>query len=379
MLIHGYVTPILLLCAITPLVKDQTGKIEDSSNYRGIGIGSLLLKILDWVVLIINEKELQNDENQFGFQKGSSTSMCTWTVIETVNFFKRSGSPVFASLLDYRKAFDLVNHQKLFQILIKRKVGLVFIRILIIIYLHQRCYVKWQHVRSYSFKVTNGTRQGSVFSPQGGFGCYLDPLLKELRDSSFGCRIGAHWYGALAYADDLILLAPSVQSLQNMVKICQDHASKNDLLFSSDPDPEKSKTICVAFNCQDKKKLADIYLDDNALPWKESAKHIGNILQENGTMDKDLKVKRAKFIQTCMAQNDEFECLDMESQIKLLNIYNSHFTGSSLWNFDSENFKQLIRSWNVNLRVISNLPMQTHSYLIAVSYTHLTLPTKRIV
>ena len=81
-------------------------------------------------------------------------------------------------------------------------------------------------------------------------------------------------------------------------------------------------------------------------------------------MDKDLKVKRAQFIQTCMAQNDEFECLDMESQIKLLNIYNSHFTGSSLWNFDSENFKQLIRSWNVNLRVISNLPMQTHTYLI---------------
>ena len=63
----------------------------------------------------------------------------------------------------------------------------------------------------------------------------------------------------------------------------------------------------MAFNCQDKDKLSE---DGNKLPWKESAKHIGNYLHENGTMDKDVQVKRAQFIQTCMEQNDEFECLD---------------------------------------------------------------------
>ena len=61
------------------------------------------------------------------------------------------------------------------------------------------CYVKWDHTRSLS--VINGTRQGSVFSPKGGFACYLDPLLDRLRNSGYGCRIGSHWYGALAYAD----------------------------------------------------------------------------------------------------------------------------------------------------------------------------------
>ena len=58
-----------------------------------------------------------------------------------------------------------------------------------------------------------------------------------------------------------------------------------------------------------------------------------------------------------MNLNDEFECLDRGSQIKLLNIYNSHFTGSSLWNFGSETFKQLQKSWNVNLRIVCNLPL----------------------
>ena len=134
---------VLLMCAISPIIKDSKGKLDDSGNYRGIGIGSLILKIVDWIMLIVNEKELKNDENQFGFQDSSSTTMCTWTVIEVVNYYKRKGSSVFACLLDYRKAFDLVNHVKLFKILKSRKISLIFLRLLIVIYLYQRCYLKW--------------------------------------------------------------------------------------------------------------------------------------------------------------------------------------------------------------------------------------------
>ena len=116
---------------------------HSSDNYRGIGLGSLILKIYDWILLIVNKEQLENDINQFGFQEEASTSMCTWAVIETVDFFKRSGSPVYACLLDYRKAFDLVKHQKI-------------VRLIIIIYLYQKYYVKWDHKRSYSFSVTKG-------------------------------------------------------------------------------------------------------------------------------------------------------------------------------------------------------------------------------
>ena len=65
-----------------------------------------------------------------------------------------------------------------------------------------------------------------------------------------------------------------------------------------------------------------------------------------------------------MSQNIEFECLAIESQIKLLNIYNSHFTGSNLWEFESETVQQLINSWNVNIRIICKLPIETHKYIV---------------
>ena len=104
-------------------------------------------------------------------------------------------------------------------------------------------------------------------------------------------------------------MSPTITGLQEMANICQVHAKENDLLFSSDPDPEKSKTMCIAFNCPNKESIASITLDDNKLPWKTFAKHIGNILHENGTMDKDIQTKRAKFIDVCQNLNTEFDTL----------------------------------------------------------------------
>ena len=76
----------------------------------------------------------------------------------------------------------------------------------------------------------------------------------------FGCTIGTHFYGAVAYADDVLIMSPSVQGLQEMVNICQQHAEDNSLVFSTDLDPRKSKTMCLAFNCDTRDNLASIQL-----------------------------------------------------------------------------------------------------------------------
>ena len=57
--------------------------------------------------------------------------MCTWTAIEVINFFVNRGSTVYACLLDYRKAFDLVNHRIMFKNLLARNVSPIYIRIMI--------------------------------------------------------------------------------------------------------------------------------------------------------------------------------------------------------------------------------------------------------
>ena len=364
-LIHGVISASLLVCAIILLIKDKRGATDDSGNYRGIALSSVLLKVFDWIVLLLFDGKLQNDPNQFGYQTESSANMCTWTVIETVNYFTNRGSTVYACLLDYRKAFDFCNHVIMFKNLINRKINMVFIRLMITMYLHQSCYIKWQQARSYSFSVTNGTRQGGVFSPRGGFATYLDPLLADLRTSGYGCRIAGHWLGGLALADDVILLSLSVQGLQNLVNICSDHARATDLVFSTDTkNPEKSKTMCIAFNCKNKEKLGTIRLNGDVLPWKDKVNHLGYTLSSDCSSANDVMEKRASFISRVYSLNQEFSFATPETRLQMCRLYNTAFYGSNCWEFSSEQLEKFSKTWNVNLRIMFELPRETHSWIV---------------
>ena len=53
-----------------------------------------------------------------------------------------------------------------------------------------------------------------------------------------------------------------------------------------------------------------------------------------------------------------------ECQLRLFRIYNTHFTGSCLWDFSGQMTNKLWNSYNVNLRIIFDLPYDTHSFII---------------
>ena len=257
----------------------------------------------------------------------------------------------------------MINHVKMFEILIARRVNLLFIRLMIVIYLLQRCYIRWQETRSYSFSVTNGTRQGSVFSPRGGFACYLDTLLMELKDSGHGCSIGQHWYGALALADDVLLLATNLQSLQEMIKVCEEHAKEYDNTFSTDPNPSKSKTVCLAFNDKNWKDLPKMMLNGDALPWREKHMHLGNRLHCSGSMDQDAREKRGRFISNAMDLNQQYAFATTDVKLRMLRLYLTSFFGSNTWDFTSPIVQQFGRSWNTNIRVMFSIPLTTKCWI----------------
>ena len=63
------------------------------------------------------------------------------------------------------------------------------------------------------------------------FCLYLDGLLAILAESNVGCFMGTWYFGALAYADDIVLLAPSARAMRLMLKICDEYV--RDLTLSS--------------------------------------------------------------------------------------------------------------------------------------------------
>ena len=104
------------LADVPPLPKVPT--ICDFINdLRPISLTSTLSKVAEGIVI---EKELKPtilssiDPGQFGFIPGSST---TFALISMLHYWLRvtdgNGSTVRTALLDYRKAFDLVDHHLL--------------------------------------------------------------------------------------------------------------------------------------------------------------------------------------------------------------------------------------------------------------------------
>ena len=119
--------------------------------------------------------------------------------------------------------------------------GARIIRLLLNVYTSNFVRVAWCNVLSEYFLVTNGVKQGGVLSPVL-FCIYIDNLLVQLSKSGFGCYIGNTFVGALAYADDIVLVAASASATRMLLSICDDFASEYSISFNS----TKSKCMVIS-------------------------------------------------------------------------------------------------------------------------------------
>ena len=109
----------------------------------------------------------------------------------------------------------------------------------------------------------------------------MDDLIMKLRRSGVGCHIGGVFCGVTGYADDLLLLAPSRSAMETMLRICEDYAEENNLEFSTDPDPVKSKSKCIFMQGKMRHpKPVNLKLYGVDLPWVRTATHLGHELSE---------------------------------------------------------------------------------------------------
>ena len=84
--------------------------------------------------------------------------------------------------------------------------------------------VKWGSAMSHSFPVPLGIKQGGINSPDF-FSCYIDPLIKHIRNLNKGCHIDNLCLAILLFADDICLMAPTRSALQKMIDKCYNRVS----------------------------------------------------------------------------------------------------------------------------------------------------------
>ena len=359
-IIHGHIPDIFLVCSLIPIVKDSRASSMSSDNYRLIAITSLILKLFDGVLLELCGKDLKPSALQFGFQAGQSTTMATWTLYETVSYFRSRGGPVYLCLMDLTKAFDHVKFSTLFSLL-REKIPPILVRFIIFSYMHQQCSVKWQQSDSEPFTINNGVRQGAIASPTY-FTLYINCIFEDLENAKLGCCIGDHYYGIIGYADDLALLAPSRGTLQLMVDRCEKFFSSRGIRVSTNVIPEKSKTVCIAFGTSCEPHPLVLY--GNSLPFVKQHKHLGHMISNDESTIIDLDLKVNSMVGKFHSLRQHIGMQDPIVMLTLVNTYLMSLYGSNLWDLTAPESERVDKEWNTIVRTVFNLPIDTHRYIV---------------
>ena len=307
----------------------------------------------DKVLLIRNTEHLYSSYLQFAYKKKLSTTICTLALKEVVNYYMENQSNVYSTFIDASKAFDMVRHDCLFKLLMKRKVPAVDLRLLINLYERQKVRTTWAGQYSSAFSTTNGIRQGSIASPIL-FCCYIDELITKLEAHGAGCWMSRYYCGALSYADDLTLLSPSLSGLRKQIKVCEEYAKLYGMTFNP------TKTICVLFS-RKPQETVPISLGGHQLVWCKFAKHLGNYISSDLRDAKEVSMKRSDLIGRVNTVLGNLHGVPRESVMKVFRSKCCHYYGSQAWQLDQNCVKDFATMWNRCVRRLLCLPNRTHT------------------
>ena len=147
---------------------------------------------------------------QAGFRKGRGTRdqipNIRW-VMEKAREFQKN---IYFCLIDYTKAFDCVDHNKLWKILKEMRISDHLTCLLRNLYAGQEATVRTRHGTTDWFQIGKVVCQGCILSPCL-FNFYAEYIMRNtgLEEAQAGIKIAGRNINNLIYADDTTLMAES--------------------------------------------------------------------------------------------------------------------------------------------------------------------------
>ena len=128
---------------------------------------------------------------------------------------------IYFCFIDYAKAFDCVDHSKLWKILKEMGIPDHLTCLLRNLYAGQEATVRTGHGTTDWFPIGKGVCQGCILSPCL-FNLYVEYIMRNagLEEAQAGIRIAGRNINNLRYADDTTLMAESEEELKsNLMKV----------------------------------------------------------------------------------------------------------------------------------------------------------------
>ena len=259
-------------------------KAENCTQFRTISLithtSKILLQVIKRRITPLIERKLS--ENQLGFRRGRGTRDGIFQVRQLGERMIKRNRKLYVAFIDYAKAFDRVQHQKLIEIMKRAGIPELEVRLIANLYWGQTAVVKIGSDISESFTVKKGVRQGCILSPIL-FNLYTDYMIEEAFDDLEGCRVNGENLTNIRYADDTILVAESVDKLRQLLQSLSSKCSEYGMSLN------QNKTKVMVLDGEDANENINIAVQGSILEQIEGYSYLGSWIDRRGKCDKEVK------------------------------------------------------------------------------------------
>ncbi|KAK6735469.1 hypothetical protein RB195_018590 [Necator americanus] len=195
----------------------KKGDPHDIGNYRPICLLSVIYKLFTRVILNRIEKVLDEGQpcEQAGFRKGFSTIDHIYTVSKLIEVSREYKMPLCLTFIDLKKAFDSVETEAVVEALDNQGVPTQYMKVLRELYSNFTTGIL-PFYKNIIIDVKRGVRQGDTISPKI-FTATLENAMRKLERDNMGVKVDGRQLHHLRYADDIVLMSPSISQAERML------------------------------------------------------------------------------------------------------------------------------------------------------------------
>ena len=163
-----------------------------------------------------------------------------------------------------------------------------------------------------TFRCSNGIRQGGQLSLLF-YNVYTDDLNHRLQATGVGCYVRGAWVNSLSYADDMVLLAPTVTALHALLEVCRAYAAPHDIVYNT------TKTVCMLVRPKQSQGQYStrVRLRNEELSFVQEFRYLGHVMTTDCQDDKDIKKQfmRQSAVGNMLVRKFSFAPIEAKTQL----------------------------------------------------------------
>ena len=232
----------------------KSGDLTNPQNYRGISLISVPAKSVNKMILNRLQKKIDPHlrPNQNGFRPGRNTTTHILALRRLLEGVRSHNRKAIVLYVDFRKAFDSINRNKMMKILKAYDVPPNLLQAIILMYENTKARIISPDGETDFFAILAGVLQGDTLAPYL-FIIVLDYVLRKTfkgREEELGFklhrrrsrRVKAIHITDLDFADDLAILVEEIEQAQQALTALEREAGKVGLVCNA------KKTELQSFN-----------------------------------------------------------------------------------------------------------------------------------